>query len=233
MRGPQGAPQGRAAGRAPVELRTRFDRFPATIKGALVLRGADGDPHGVRLASAAVARIPSGSVRPIRLGDIRVDVAPARDLFVPFEASVADLEPSWYVVRTEIEVDTMGTWTSDSSAFVVAWPRGAMRTGAVALAGRVTAGGAGEVALDRLELRADRATLTWTGSGEVPGDRSRPLLLVDGVAHEELPEDLGERRPVRAEPGGRAVFYPVPRDAARLTVALAGADADPVEVPLP
>src|SRR6266508_2322300 len=57
---------------APVDLRTRFDQFPATIKGAFVLRGADGNPHAVDLIASTVDRIPSGPTRPVPVGQTRV-----------------------------------------------------------------------------------------------------------------------------------------------------------------
>ena len=51
----------------PIALRTRFERFPASIKGAFVLQGADGNPHTVRLESARIARIPGGTSKAIAL----------------------------------------------------------------------------------------------------------------------------------------------------------------------
>src|SRR4029079_17485992 len=83
----------------PIDVRTRYDRFPATIKGTFVLRGADGMPHRVLFESAALERMPTGSARPRGAGASIVDVPPGRDLFVPFEVSIVDLEPSWYAVR--------------------------------------------------------------------------------------------------------------------------------------
>src|SRR2546427_30058 len=44
-----------------VSVRTRFDRFPATVKGAFVVRGEDRDPHQVEVrvggVKARVARV--------------------------------------------------------------------------------------------------------------------------------------------------------------------------------
>src|SRR5207248_2453390 len=84
----------------PVELSTKFDQFPATVKGALVMRGADGNPHAVELTSCTVARLPAGQAKPIPLGEVQVNVAPGRDLYVPFEVNVGDLDPSWYAIRS-------------------------------------------------------------------------------------------------------------------------------------
>jgi hypothetical protein len=93
------------AGPRPVGVRTRFERFPATLKGAFVLRGEDGDPHVVVLEGASLARLPSGRAVPVPTEPLQVDVAPARDLFVPFEAPVSELSPGWYEIRSTIRVD--------------------------------------------------------------------------------------------------------------------------------
>src|SRR5206468_7130740 len=91
-----GARGSEAPVRVPVQVVTRFERFPASIKGAFVLRGGDGNPHSVRFQWAAVARVPKGPTRSIPLEDRLIDVAPGRDLFVPFEAPATDLDPGWY-----------------------------------------------------------------------------------------------------------------------------------------
>jgi len=62
-----------------ISVRTRFERFPATIKGAFVLQGADGDPHLVSVEGAVVARIPSGRTVEVPVEPAQIHVAPARD----------------------------------------------------------------------------------------------------------------------------------------------------------
>src|SRR5713226_4531239 len=103
----------------PVSVLTRFERFPATIKGAFVLRSADPDPHAARIVRAEIVRIPAGGAKPFSFSDAQVDVAPGLDLYVPFEATIADLAPSWYVVRSEVRVDGGRTWEHASRPFAV------------------------------------------------------------------------------------------------------------------
>src|SRR5438034_10410724 len=82
----------------PIRVQTRFERFPASIKGAFVMAGADGNPHAVKIERAEVVRVPDGPSKPVPVEERAMDVAPARDLFVPFEVGVTDLEPGWHRV---------------------------------------------------------------------------------------------------------------------------------------
>ncbi len=50
-----------------------------------MLRGADRDPHQVRIDAARVREISGRSAAPIGLEPVTLDVAPNLDLFVPFE----------------------------------------------------------------------------------------------------------------------------------------------------
>ena len=84
--------------RPEVLVQTRYDRFPATVKGAFVLRGGDANPHLVRVVRAGIDSVSGGASKDISMGNVDVDVAPGRDLFVPFEAAIAELEPGWYVI---------------------------------------------------------------------------------------------------------------------------------------
>jgi hypothetical protein len=230
---------------SPVDLRTRFDQFPATIKGAFVMRGADGNPHAVDIQECSIQRLPSGPGKTVSLGDIRVNVAPVRDLFVPFEVGIADLEPGWYAVHSTIRVDAGRTWAFASRGFAVPWPREQVRRGAVKVGRTVRAGGRAFV-IEGIDMKADCAVVTWradaptgpkagrgAGSPDVPGHP--PRLLADGVDLEALP---AEARPSgRPDPAGviRAVFYPVPRGTRSLGVVVtgsSGAESRPVEVQL-
>jgi len=49
-------------------LRARFERFPATVKGAFVVRGEDTYPHQVVFHEARVVRVPGPGSMPIPLG---------------------------------------------------------------------------------------------------------------------------------------------------------------------
>ena len=58
-----------------VGIRAHYERFPATLKGAFVLRGEDADPHQVRLESARVAEMAGRSERPLEVEPATLDVA--------------------------------------------------------------------------------------------------------------------------------------------------------------
>ena len=119
----KGAPAPRAGpGAGPVLVRTVFERFPVTIKGAFVLRGSDPNPHQVRFERAVVARIPAGPRRDVPLERVPLEVAPHRDLFLPFEATIVDLDPGWYVVRSEVSIDGAVRQEQDSPPFAIHWP---------------------------------------------------------------------------------------------------------------
>jgi hypothetical protein len=197
----------------PVDVRTRFDQFPATIKGAFVLRGADGNPHAVDLLECVLGRIPEGEARALSLGPVRVDVAPARDLFVPFEVGIADLEPGWYAVRSTIRVDAGGTWSFLSKAFAVPWQRELVRRGIVRV-GRTVRSGRREFAVESLEMRSDCAVVAWRTERGLGEEAVRPVLSLeaDGIELEGLPPEA-RALSVRSEAGGagHSVFYPVPR----------------------
>ena len=221
----------------PVDLKVRFERFPATIKGAFVLRGTDGQPHAVQLESAEVCRIPSGMAKPIPADEARVDVAPSRDLFLPFEAGISDLDPGWYVVRTRIRVDAGKFWTDDSRPFPVSWPRGEARKGTVRVNKTVNVGGR-EFWVDRVELAADSASVIWQDTdGRTESPQPAARLLADGVPLEPLPpgalsspSDFGVPAEVRSS------FYPVRRSCRSLHVLVAmpsGEESRRIPVALP
>jgi hypothetical protein len=204
--------QGEPAG-VPVDVRTRFDQFPATIKGAFVMRGADGNPHAVDLLESILGRVPAGESRPLSLGPLRVDVAPGRDLFVPFEVGIADLEPGWYAVHSTIRVDAGGTWSFLSKAFAIPWPKDQVRRGTVTV-GRTVRSGRREFTIESVEMRGDCAVVAWRTERGEGQDQVRPALSLeaDGTELEGLPPEA-RALSARSEAGGagHSVFYPVPR----------------------
>lgn len=220
----------------PVALSTRFDQFPATVKGAFVTRGADGNPHKVEFHSSRVDRIPHGPSKPVPLGAVQLNVAPGRDLYVPFEVGIADLEPGWYAIRSTIRVDAGRTWSFSSRGFAIPWPREAVRRGTLRGGGNVRVGGR-EVHIDGVEMRPDCAVLTWRAEELDPparGPEVRIRLLAGGRELERVPADARPLGP-RVESGtqDRAVFYPVPREATSLVVSVkAGTASESVELPL-
>lgn len=147
--------------RPQISVRARFERFPATVKGALVLRGEDADPHQVVFRGARVVPVGPGERREVPVGVSVVDVAPHRDLFVPFELLVADLPPGWYGFECDLEVDgVLGTY-SGGRRFVVPWPRGTVRRGTVPVGRTFALPGSRRirVRVDRLECGGDSLRL--------------------------------------------------------------------------
>ena len=221
----------------PVSVHTRFDRFPATIKGALVLRGADPNPHRVQLLSADIARVPSGPTKPIPMGDLIVDVAPARDLFLPFEVAISDLDPGWYAVRSEILVDGGASFVNSGRAFSIPWPRGEVRTGTLQVQ-KLLKAGERSFRVERIELRTDRTAVVWREEplkSREQAEMVEPATLVvraDGEGLPEVPEPDG----AEARPGSerRSTAYPVPKSVGSIGVVVRadGAESPTIEVAL-
>ncbi|HWO69512.1 MAG TPA: hypothetical protein VNP94_01985 [Actinomycetota bacterium] len=208
-----------------VGVRAHYDRSPATIKGAFVLRGEDPDPHQVRIHGARVVAVGRDQAWPMGLRPAVVDVAPRRDLFVPFEFPTVDLEPGWYGLEIELEVDGHPARIACGRRFSVPWPRAAVRRGQVRVAKLVSTGGA-RVAVERLDLLGDSLKLRLTAEGpELP-----PLRLsADGepVPIVEQTFDAGRRE-------ATVVAYPLLRSQGRLRIEVGrGRERGVLEVPLP
>ena len=82
----------------PISVRARFERFPETVKGAFIFRGEDANPHQVAVEGARVAGLGAGGSSPVPLSPVTLDVVPHRDVFVPFELPLSELEPGWYTL---------------------------------------------------------------------------------------------------------------------------------------
>lgn len=208
----------------PVQVQIRFERFPASIKGAFVLRGGDGDPHAVQFNWARVARIPSGPTKPIALEDRILDVAPIRDLFVPFEVAVVEMDPSWYVVESSLRVDGGRSYSYSGRPFTIPWPRSDVRRGTVSVSKTIRVGDV-DFHVDRVELGWDFAAVLWQlpGRGDEAEARNASvrgagaILKADGVELEPLPEQAGSKLTEPRTPGQRrTVTYPVMRSATSL-----------------
>lgn len=224
-----------AATPRPVDITTRFDRFPASVKGAFVLRGADGNPHSARLLSAEVVRIPAGPGKRVSLDDVLLDVAPGQDLFIPFEAGLSDLDPGWYVVRSFMSVDGGGAVKSDSRPFVIPWLPGTMRRGVFPVGRRLEAADlVGFV--ERVELASDHATVSWRleDDDHPLGASAGAVLVADGTPLETLPTQGTAGRSVPAA-ARETLSYPVPRSCRSLGVRIevpSGPESVEVQIPL-
>jgi hypothetical protein len=200
-----------------VSIRAAYERFPAGVKGALVLRGADGLPHQVRLVSTRLTECSgAGDSEPVGIESAIVEAAPTLDTFVPFEVSTLELGAGWYRLECDVVIDGDAMTIRPGEPFAVAWPRGTVRRGTVAV-GRA----AGEVRVDALECAGDCVRISYEAATE-PDVR----LSVDGAPHPVLrvEHDDGAGR-------GRIVAYPVLRIQERLTIEVSG--AAPLQVTLP
>jgi hypothetical protein len=233
----------------PIEVQTRFERFPAAVKGAFVMRGADGNPHVVRVDQAQIARFPSGPATPFPAEERILDANPIRDLFVPFEAPVLDLSPGWYVIESSIQVDAARAWTFASRAFAIPWPRSEVRRGSVSV-GKSVALGDRRVALDRVEMTANWSAVIWkpmraTGeSAAQPGSLSQQpddergvdgVLIADGQELEDVPDDAVGVPQLRSAVERRTISYPVPRSCTSLAALIrlhSGEQSDPIPIRL-
>src|SRR3954447_27091660 len=77
-------------------IRAKFERFPAAVKGALLLRGGDGMPHQVRLEAAHAAELSGGTPQPVGVESVVLEVSPTQETFVPFEVSTMDMAAGGY-----------------------------------------------------------------------------------------------------------------------------------------
>lgn len=205
-----------------LEVDAVFERFPASVRGALALRGRDPEPHQVDVLDAGVVELasPSRNARDLGLEGIRVDVPPRGEMLVPFEIPFATLGPGWYEIRAEVEVDGLARvrGPADGPRFFVPWPRGATRRGAVAEGLRIHVPRSEGATVERIEGRIDSAIIRWrhapAGEGAAP-EFGELKVLADG-----------HRLPVLEvgfEPGSgerTTVTYPLLKDHRSLTLEL-------------
>jgi hypothetical protein len=230
----------RRGAEAPILVQTRFERFPASLKGAFVLRGVDGNPHAALFEWGRVARVPSGLAKPIPVEERPFDVAPIRDLFVPFEVGVSDLDAGWYRLEASVQVDGGKAWPFSSRSFAIPWPRGDVRRGSYPVGKRVQAGDSAFI-VDRVELTGDSASVVWrtepqTGEDTEDGPPGDAVLIADGGALELLPPEEGSRLFVPRVAGERrSVSYPMPRSTRSAAVVVrlrSGDESKPVAISL-
>ena len=212
---------------APISVRARFERFPATVKGAFIFRGEDADPHQVVVSEARVAAVGTGGSSPLPMPPLTLDVVPHRDVFVPFEFPVTELDPGWYTLVCDLEVDGTRSTFDGGNRFAVAWPRATVRRGSVKVGERVRLGD-GVVHIEQLECSSDSIRIGLTVE---PPSLPTVKLTADGrrlqILDLEIDETTGK---------GRVTAYPLLRSDDVLTITLKGrgrgADAS-VDVPLP
>lgn len=211
----------------PISVRARFERFPATVKGAFIFRGEDADPHQVVVQGARVAGVGTGGSGPVPLAPVTLNVVPHRDVFVPFELSLSDLEPGWYTLVCDVQVDGSPSTYDGGRRFSVPWPRGTVRRGQVKVGRRVRVGDA-NVDIEQLDCTGDsiKVHLRIDPAGPVA-----VKLLADGRRLDVVDLELDE-----ATGRGKVTAYPLLRLDGVLRIEIKGrgrgAQAG-LDVPLP
>ena len=195
-----------------VSFRAHYERFPATVKGAFVLRAAARDPHQVKILSARVTELAGRDARSIDLEPVTLDVAPRLDLFVPFEFSVTDLAPGWYGLECEVTVDGVGALVHPGKRFPVAWPRATVRRGTIPVGKSVDAKGA-KVRVEQVDCNGDSIKITYSAPEQVglklSADDSTLTLI-----EEDFDQESGQ---------GRVSAYPLMKTQAKLSIEVRGA----------
>jgi len=203
-----------------VSIRAHYERFPATLKGAFVLSGADRNPHQVRIGAARVAELTGAPGQPMGVEPVTLDVAPHLDLFVPFEVPLLELAPGWYQLELDVVVDGDDGVVRPGNRFVIAWPRGSMRRGATAVDQAITAGTT-SLTIEQVECATDSVRVTYQAPARVG------LALAAGdITLSQIDEEF--------DPGtgrGQVTTYPVAKTRSQLEITARGADR-PLEVDL-
>jgi hypothetical protein len=211
-----------------VSLRARFERFPATVKGAFVVRGEDPDPHQIVFLRARVVRVPGSGGHEVPVSTVTLDVPPHRDLFVPFEFPIAEFEPGWYGLEADVEIDGGPRTMPGGKRFCVPWPRGTVRSASVRVDRTVEVGGS-KVSIDRCQSGAEGLSLKFHVQ---PPQPVTVRLFADGsridVVEQEVEPSSGK---------GIARAYPLLKshEALRIEVGGGGGKDQPaaeIEVPL-
>jgi hypothetical protein len=170
----------------PVSVGVVFDTFPASVRGAIVVRGQDPQPHQIKLHGASVveAHALGRSVRSIPVEEAVVDVAPHGEVLIPFDVPFAELRPGWYCVSALVVVDGSRRVQGPQGGgkrFVVPWPHQDVRRADLRPNLKV-----GKAVIERVECRMDRTAVRWrppSDAGEAElrvsaGSRRLPVVEV-------------------------------------------------------
>jgi hypothetical protein len=197
-----------------LSVRARFERFPATVKGAFILRGEDRDPHQVAVLQARAVAVSGPTRREVPVAATTLDVAPHRDVFVPFELVVAELESGWYGFELDLEVDGVPATFPGGRRFAVPWPRATVRRGQVRVDETVALGQRATVRIEHVDCGGDSTRLFL--SVEPPGP-VQVRLLADGGRLEILEHEADE-----ASGRVKVTAYPLLRTHAVLRIEVKG-----------
>ncbi|MGZ5127990.1 MAG: hypothetical protein ACXWH5_04790 [Actinomycetota bacterium] len=203
-----------------ISIRAHFERFPATVKGAFVLRGEGRDPHQVKIQAARVAELASRTARPLEITPVTLDVAPHLDLFVPFEFPLTDLGPGWYGLECDVEIDGVPEVVHPGAPFPVPWPRATTRRGTVAVDKAIPAG-SGKVRIEAVECGGDSIRVKYA-SDEAVAFR----FTADGAPVAVIAQDFNE-----GAGHGLTTAYPVLKTQSQLSIEARGGGSLDVKLP--
>jgi hypothetical protein len=192
-----------------VSLRATFERFPATVKGAFVFRGEDPDPHQVSFKRAEVVRVGGGRGMAVPVKPAVVDCPPHQDMFLPFEFSTTELEPGWYELEAEVEIDAAPRTMPGGRRFTVAWPRATVRRGSVPVSAKLGLGSS-MISIDQIECSGEHATVNYSAD---PASAVEVRLVADGETLAPLEAHFDE-----STGKGWVRTYPVMRSSTSLVV---------------
>ena len=204
-----------------ISIRAHYERFPATIKGAFVLRGEGRDPRQVRIEDARVIEVSGGGSQSIAMEPVTLEVAPHLDLFVPFEVPLTDLGAGWYSLECDVVIDGVPDVVHPGDRFPVAWPRATVRRGPVPVGKSLDVAG-DTVAIDQIDCTGDSIKIGFTAT-KAPTLK----LTADGATVPVLDAQFDD-----ATGRGKIVGYPLMRTQRALSIDASGAKR-PLEVTLP
>lgn len=192
-----------------VSLRATFERFPATVKGAFVFRTEDPNPHQVSFKRAEVLKVGGGQGMLISVRPAVIDCPPHQDMFLPFEFVTIELEPGWYELEAEVEIDAAPRKMPGGRRFTVGWPRATVRRGALPV-GADLALGASSLLIDQVDCAIDHALVNY--SIEPPASVEL-RLIADGQRLAQLENGFDE-----SAGKGWVKTYPIMRSSSSLSV---------------
>lgn len=204
-----------------VTFRAHFERYPVSMKGAFVLRAADGIPHQVVFERGRCVELASGEGRPLGVDGAVVDVAPNLDLFVPFEFPSTDLASGWYRLECDVLVDGTPAEASPGEPFVVGWPRSSVRRGRVEVDRPIDTGPT-KAEITAVDCGPDTTRVTY----EAP----QPIVLRLAADARDL-AIVGQDHDPEAGTGS-ITAYPALRDEAELVIR-SRSSQDELRIPLP
>lgn len=196
-----------------ISLRARFERFPATVKGAFVVRGEDANPHQVSVLESRVVSVAGSVSVPLPVKPAILDCPPHQDMFLPFEFPITELEPGWYGLECDLLVDAAPRTVDGGRRFVVQWPRATVRRGTVKIGVDMALGDL-RVALEQVDCATDHALLHFQ---VVPPAPVALRMTADGSPLVQLDLELDEET-------GRGALrtYPILRSHMSLHIAARG-----------